>query len=383
MTHGRSVVTTASLAVLAAPLIMGSYGARADELSDLRANQQLLQQRVDQLAQAPAPANPYGVGGPAGPRQVQMMGGSFPRSFLIPGTDTSIRVGGELRTNALYYLSGGNPHGISTNAGQTGQLNNIPLVGAGKYAGQELLLHVAAAEQGQLRDPHADCLGRGAHLPRVRLRGRSGAEPAAACDFRQSRAAVAVCLCHVGRLPRRSGQLELQRLGRQHRGDFLQRPGRRPRPFPLDPGALHDALGAVRLPGCLLRVGGSPRDRDLDRRRRRRIWRLGSPTGRHRTDDRRRHGQSDQNPRAGSNGCLVHPATMGPCGLRRGYPPDIAVQGRFRHQRHRTELYGLGRSIQRRRQAWLVRLGPGFHPVACRRRRSGRPLYLRRAAATP
>ena len=39
-----------------------------------------------------------------------MTGGSFPRSFLIPGTDTSIRVGGEVRTNALYWINGGNPN---------------------------------------------------------------------------------------------------------------------------------------------------------------------------------------------------------------------------------------------------------------------------------
>ena len=68
------------------------------------------------------------AGGPVG---VQMMGGSFPRSFLIPGTDTSIRVGGEIRMLGIYWISGGNPNGSSatTNAGTTGQLNNIPLSG--------------------------------------------------------------------------------------------------------------------------------------------------------------------------------------------------------------------------------------------------------------
>src|SRR6185369_7160778 len=117
--------------VLAAPLVIGSHQARADELSDLRANQELLQRRLDQLAQIPAPGSPYPGGPPAKSAGAGIVGGSFPRSFLIPGTDTSIRVGGEIRMNSLYWIVGGNPNQNpqSTNAGTTGQLNNSPLVG--------------------------------------------------------------------------------------------------------------------------------------------------------------------------------------------------------------------------------------------------------------
>jgi len=61
---------------------------------------------------------------------VQMTGGSFPRSFLIPGTDTSIRIGGEARLNFLYWFNGGNPNAAhNTNAGATGQVANLPLNG--------------------------------------------------------------------------------------------------------------------------------------------------------------------------------------------------------------------------------------------------------------
>ncbi len=132
MTRKRTIATLAALGGFTATmaLLSGLPAARADELSDLRVNQELLQRRLDQLAQAPGPGNPFGVGGAPGPRTVQMMGGSFPRSFLIPGTDTSIRVGGEIRANALYFITGGAPNAISTNAGSTGQLNNIPLNGA-------------------------------------------------------------------------------------------------------------------------------------------------------------------------------------------------------------------------------------------------------------
>ena len=137
MKNRRNVAITAALAcVLSVPLAIGPDSARADELSDLRANQELLQRRLDQLAQAPAPGNPFGLGGPPGPPTVQMMGASFPRSFLIPGTDTSIRVGGEIRTNALYWITGANPNAFSTNPGSTGTLNTIPLSNAGAVRGK-------------------------------------------------------------------------------------------------------------------------------------------------------------------------------------------------------------------------------------------------------
>jgi hypothetical protein len=114
---------------LTAPMVIDSHAARADELSDLRANQQLLQQRLDQVAQAMVPGNLFGVGGPPGPTNVQMMGGSFPRSFLIPGTDTSIRVGGEAREVLSYWFNGGNPNASpqSGTIGETGQAESIPV----------------------------------------------------------------------------------------------------------------------------------------------------------------------------------------------------------------------------------------------------------------
>jgi len=97
-------------------LMAGMSPAHADEIADLRANQQLLQQRIDQLAQATTGAANPGAGtyiapGAANPgAQAPSLGGSFPRSFLIPGTDTSIRIGGVITEEADYYLSGGNPN---------------------------------------------------------------------------------------------------------------------------------------------------------------------------------------------------------------------------------------------------------------------------------
>src|SRR5713226_2498994 len=120
--------TPAAIAfVLSAPLAIGVHSVNADELADLRANQELLQQRLDQLAQA-APAGPGAALGV----------GSFPRSFLIPGTDTSIRVGGFGIGRITWYLRGvapsadlfgqGNALADRTEGGGgTGNLASIPL----------------------------------------------------------------------------------------------------------------------------------------------------------------------------------------------------------------------------------------------------------------
>ena len=90
MTTKRSIATVAALGGMAAvvALLSGPPAARADELSDLRANQQLLQQRVDQLAQVAQAPRPGGA---------PVLAGSFPRSFLIPGTDTSMAITGFIR----------------------------------------------------------------------------------------------------------------------------------------------------------------------------------------------------------------------------------------------------------------------------------------------
>jgi hypothetical protein len=99
-------------------LLTGSPESKADELADLRANQELLQKRIDQLSQAPPAAAPFVPGfGPetlAKPTGLPVSGGSFPRSFLIPGTDTSLRIGGFVNTSVLWYING---------ASQSGQLN--------------------------------------------------------------------------------------------------------------------------------------------------------------------------------------------------------------------------------------------------------------------
>ena len=124
-------------------LLSSSPMARADELADLRANQELLQKRIDQLSQLPPQAPPYVPGfGPETlkqPKGTPVVGGSFPRSFLIPGTDTSLRIGGFANGSVLWYIKGAAPAGsldsqggnvnttFTDGQGGTGNLGSIPL----------------------------------------------------------------------------------------------------------------------------------------------------------------------------------------------------------------------------------------------------------------
>jgi hypothetical protein len=129
---------TATIALLAGP-----PASRADEMADLRANQELLQKRIDQLSQAPpagAPG-PYvpGFGAETRPPGAPVTTGSFPRSFLIPGTDTSLRIGGYGNGRVIWRLQGAAPGGqlngqggnvnqtFMDGGGGTGNLGSIPL----------------------------------------------------------------------------------------------------------------------------------------------------------------------------------------------------------------------------------------------------------------
>src|SRR2546430_3720840 len=98
MRRGAGIVPVIGWTLPAFVLATGLSAARADELGDLRANQELLQRRIDQLAQVPPPPAP----GPGGP----VLAGSFPRSFVIPGTEVSLRIGGQGVGSVLWFLKG-------------------------------------------------------------------------------------------------------------------------------------------------------------------------------------------------------------------------------------------------------------------------------------
>jgi hypothetical protein len=129
--RGAGIVPAIGWSLPVFALATGLSVARADELADLRANQELLQKRVDQLAQVPPPPPGAGPGGP-------VLAGSFPRSFVIPGTEVSLRVGGQGVGSMIWYMKGsavggglGGQGGFNETyvdgQGGTGNLPAIPL----------------------------------------------------------------------------------------------------------------------------------------------------------------------------------------------------------------------------------------------------------------
>jgi DcaP outer membrane protein/Porin subfamily len=158
MTRKRNIGRVAAIGGLIAAVVLltGPPAAKADEASDPQGNMQVLQQQVDQLAQAfpgtmPATAPPgfqegYGVPPtPSGPGQ-PVVSGSFPRSFLIPGTDTSLRVGGIVWASVYWasqgWATGGaldGQGGVNQTCDQDGpggacNLPNIPLNNSPAYS---------------------------------------------------------------------------------------------------------------------------------------------------------------------------------------------------------------------------------------------------------
>src|SRR5579871_6480087 len=98
MKHIREGFAKASAAAgLVTTLLLGPPSLHADELTDLRASQEILQRRLDQLSQI----SPGSVGFADGPSSTA----GFPRSFLIPETDTSLRIGGYISQVFDYWFS--------------------------------------------------------------------------------------------------------------------------------------------------------------------------------------------------------------------------------------------------------------------------------------
>jgi hypothetical protein len=112
---------TLALAVL---LLVGAGAAAADELSDLRAQIAVLRLKMDELAQfAPGTTGGAAYGTAAAPG-AGLVGGSFARSFLIPGTNTSIRIGRHVDETVDYFIQNGT---ASTTVGVDGNLGTQAL----------------------------------------------------------------------------------------------------------------------------------------------------------------------------------------------------------------------------------------------------------------
>src|ERR1700746_180950 len=138
MNRGRNLRKLAAIGFMAvAALITGVGRAGADELSDLRANQQLLQQRIDQLAAAVnnngAPQQQAVTGPFTGASRgtpvtagAPTIAGRFPPSFLIPGTNTSLSVSGFIKYDAIEKFQGS---GVEVTSGSNSINGNAAIGG--------------------------------------------------------------------------------------------------------------------------------------------------------------------------------------------------------------------------------------------------------------
>ena len=107
--HGTIAMVVEGTVALA--IFAGLAGVAA---AQLQTNQQLLDQRVEQLAggQDAGPGINFSIDQNPAAGSPDMPG-SFPRSILLPGTDTSMKVYGEVGEVLGYGFTGRDPGGLS------------------------------------------------------------------------------------------------------------------------------------------------------------------------------------------------------------------------------------------------------------------------------
>jgi hypothetical protein len=147
---GSLAALATSTAALA--LLIGLSAACADEL---QVNQQLLNQRIEQLSAGLSV-------GPSVPASIDPNPGSFPRSILIPGTETSIKLSGQIVEELDYWFTGGPPNNSpqTDGVGAGGWLETAPLRdGRGSARGNGIFSQTPASSRFAVETRTATALG--------------------------------------------------------------------------------------------------------------------------------------------------------------------------------------------------------------------------------
>ncbi len=345
MGNRRSAALSAmTVCLISAPLVVGATSARADELSDLRANQELLQRRLDQLSQIPGPGGVYG-GGPVNPAaSAPSLGGSFPRSFLIPGTDTSIRIGGEIREVMDYWFSGGPPNASpqTTTLGDNGVALSAPLhihsaLNAASPSGIGLAGNPARSRGTSIfsQSPKESKINFETRTPTAWGEARTfmewdwggstefspgGANPTSVSDNLAPRLRFAYGTLG-GWL---AGQANSNFSDPDANGEVIDFGGNvgEPGVVRIPQVRYTQPLVAWGLPGALSASAETP---ETDVTNSAGIIASDASAASPGGNVPGRHGQPDQGLRARSDGGLVYPAALGPFGLQRGGPPGPAA----------------------------------------------------------
>jgi hypothetical protein len=130
--HGYNpFVKTAICIALSGGMLAIAPAARADAISDLKAQIEALQKKVDELATKQAAA----AKAPPAPANV-VTGGATPGSFKLPGSDTSVTFGGYVKGDAIVSSKSA---GVNSVADQALFPGLIPLTGANEK--KQLTLH--------------------------------------------------------------------------------------------------------------------------------------------------------------------------------------------------------------------------------------------------
>lgn len=120
---------TALCIALSGGLLAAAPLARADAISDLKAQIDALQKKVEEMSAkqaAPAAAAPAGA----------VTGGDIPGSFKLPGTNTSVKFGGYIKADAIY-----NSRSVGGTADQLLEAPSIPLGSGAKGERGQLTAH--------------------------------------------------------------------------------------------------------------------------------------------------------------------------------------------------------------------------------------------------
>lgn len=122
--RGLSPFAKTALCIAVSGGLLAAAPARADALSDLKAQIDALQKKVEALSAQQVQAAPANA----------VTGGATPGSFKLPGSNTSVKIGGYVKADAIY-----NSRSVGGTADQELEAGGIPLNGANER--KQLTMH--------------------------------------------------------------------------------------------------------------------------------------------------------------------------------------------------------------------------------------------------
>ncbi len=133
----RPFAKTAICIALSGGMLALAPAARADAISDLKAQIDALQQKVNELAakQAETATKQAETAKAVSPDNV-VTGGATPGSFKLPGSNTSVKIGGYIKADAIYSSRSA---GVNSSGDQELEAGSIPLSGANEK--KQITLH--------------------------------------------------------------------------------------------------------------------------------------------------------------------------------------------------------------------------------------------------